>query len=61
MAVKTIAYSYWRSIQRGARTFASIPAELKPDVKTIARDDVAAGIFTAEQYETFIGEPFTVE
>ena len=29
MAVKTIAYSYWRSIQRGARTFASIPAELK--------------------------------
>ena len=47
MAVKTIAYSYWRSIQRGARTFASIPAELKPDVKTIARDDVAAGILTA--------------
>ena len=60
-AAKPTAYSYGRSIQRGPRTFASIPAELKPDVKTIARDDVAAGILTAEQYETFIGEPFTVE
>lgn len=61
MAVKTIAYSYWRSIQRGARTFASIPAELKPDVKTIAQNDVAVGALTAEQYETFIGEPLADE
>lgn len=61
MAVKTIAYSYWRSMQRGARTLADVPAELVNDVKTIAESEVASGSLSAEQYETLIGEPFPVE
>ena len=58
MAVKTIAYSYWRSIQRGVRAFASVPVELQNDVKAIAAEDV---VINADQYEQFIGEPLATE
>ena len=61
MAVKTIAYSYWRSIQRGVRACASVPVELQNDVKAIAAEDVANGVINADQYEQFIGEPLATE
>ena len=56
MAVKAIAHSYWRSIQRGSRTFASIPESVKEDVRTLARGDVENHVITPEEYEHYIGE-----
>ena len=60
MAVKAIAYSYWRSIKRGNRTFGSIPDSVKDDVRTLAQADVQNGVITAEQYEQYIGEHYPV-
>ena len=54
MAVKAIAYSYWRSIKRGNRTFGSIPDSVKDDVRTLAQADVQDGIITPEQYKQYI-------
>lgn len=59
MAVKPIAFSYWRRIKDGARTYDSVPETVKEDVRTLARQDVADGVITPEQYEEFIGEPYT--
>ena len=61
MAVKAIAHSYWRRIKDGARTYDSVPASVKEDVKTLAREDVDNGVITAEEYEEFIGEPYEEE
>ena len=60
MVVKAIAYSYWRSIKRGNRTFGSIPDSVKDDVRTLAQADVQEGVITAEQYEQYIGEHYPV-
>ena len=46
MAVKAIAYSYWRRIKAGARTFDSVSDSVKEDVVTLAREDVEKGIIT---------------
>ena len=54
MTVKAIAYSYWRSIKRGNRTFGSIPDSVKDDVRTLAQADVQAGVITPEQYKQYI-------
>ena len=54
MAVKAIAYSYWRSIKRGNRTFVSIPDSVKDDVRTLAQADVQDGVITPEQYKKYI-------
>ena len=59
MAVKAIAHSYWRSIKRGTRTFDSIPTSVRIDVHTLAKLDVQEGIITVEQYEQYIGEPYS--
>ena len=58
MAVKAIAYSYWRRIKAGARTFDKTPEELKEDVKALAKQDVESGVITAADYERLIGEPY---
>ena len=58
MAVKAIAYSYWRSIKRGNRTFGNIPDSVKDDVRTLAQADVQEGVISAEQYEQYIGEHY---
>lgn len=58
MTVKPIAYSYWRSIKRGARLFLDVPAGVQEDVRTAARQDVAKGGCTVEQYERLIGERY---
>ena len=60
MAIKAIAHSYWRRIKDGARTFESVPASVKDDVRTLAQADVQEGVITAEQYEQYIGEPYAV-
>ena len=59
MAVKAIAYSYWRSIKRGNRTFGSIPDSVKDDVRTLAKADVQEGVITPEEYEQYIVEPYS--
>ena len=58
MAIKAIAHSYWRSIKRGTRTFESIKGDVKDDVRTLAKADVANGEITAEEYKDYIGEDY---
>jgi hypothetical protein len=58
--MKAIAYSYWRSIKRGNRTFDSIPANVKDDVKTLAKQDVVDGVITEDEYKEYIGEAYNV-
>lgn len=60
MAVKAIAYSYWRRIKAGGRAFNSIPANVKDDVRILAQIDVADGVITADEYKEFIGEDYPV-
>lgn len=57
--MQAISFIYWRRIKAGTRTFASItdPA-VAAEVKTLAQQDVAAGVITAEEYQDLIGEPF---
>lgn len=67
MKIQPIAHSYWRSIQRGSRTFESIAAvkektgypEMQEQVRYLARTDVKNGVITEEAYEQFIGEAYT--
>lgn len=59
MAVKAIAYSYWRRIKAGARTFDQTPDELKDDVRTLAQEDVENGVISEADYERLIGEPYS--
>lgn len=56
--MKAITYSYWRSIKRGNRTFESIPANVKDDVKALAKQDVVDGVITADEYKEYIGEDY---
>lgn len=58
MAIKAIAYSYWRRIKDKARSFAATPATVKEDVKTLAQADVADGTISAEEYADLIGEAY---
>lgn len=58
--MKAIAYSYWRRIKDKARTFASIPASVKEDVRTLAGEDVESGVISRDDYEILIGEPYEV-
>lgn len=59
--MNAIAKVYWRSVQRGTRTFAAVPSELQQDVKTLARQAAAAGKISAEAYQQYIGEPYAEE
>lgn len=59
MAIKPIAYSYWRRIKANGRTYASVPASVKVDVKALAILDVQNGIITTDEYQTYIGKEYT--
>lgn len=59
MSIKAIAHSYWRSIKRGNRTFASIPNSVKDDVRTLAKTEVMENKITPDDYSQFIGETYT--
>lgn len=56
-----MAKIYWRTIKRGTRTFADIPAHLHDEVKELAKQDVVNGEITAEQYKELIGEEYKSE
>lgn len=56
--MNAIAKSYWRSIQRGARTFAAVPDSQKEAVRILARADVEAGLLDRTAYQEFIGEEY---
>lgn len=56
--MNAIAKSYWRSIQRGSRTFAAVPASQKEAVRVLARADVEAGLLDRAAYQDFIGEEY---
>lgn len=51
-----IAYSYWRRIKDNARKFASVPDNVKPDVRALAEADVENGVITEEQFQELIGD-----
>lgn len=59
--MKAIAHSYWRLIKSGKRTFESVKAEVKEDVRTLAKTDVENGVITAEEYYAYIGEVYVEE
>ncbi len=58
MAVKAIAHSYWRRIKADARTFESVPASVREDVRALAQTDVANNVITADEYASYIGEAY---
>lgn len=69
MAVKAIAYSYWRAIKRGTKDFqkdivksskASVKA-VADDIRYLAAQDVINGEITAEQYAEYLGEEYVAE
>lgn len=53
-----MAKIYWRTIKRGARTFAEVPSNLQEEVRALAKQDVIDGVITAEDYKKFIGEDY---
>ncbi len=59
--MKAIAHSYWRAIKRGVRTFESVKAEVKEDVRSLAQTDVKNGVITEDDYANYIGESYSAE
>lgn len=54
-----MAKIWWKKIKKGDVLFVECPSSLKAQVITLAKADVVNGVITAEQYEEFIGEPYT--
>lgn len=53
--IKSISYSYWRSIKRGKRLFNDIKdASIKKDVTILANEDLNNNIITQEQFEELL-------
>ena len=57
--VKPIAKSYWRLIKAGRKDMNTVPGSVKEDVLTLAKQDVADGVITPEQYKEFTGVEYT--
>ena len=55
-----MAKIYWRTIKRGTRTLAEVPANLKEEVKVLAKQDVINNVINEDQYKEFIGEDYIV-
>ena len=51
-----MAKIYWRNIKNGARTYASVPDQLKEAVKLLALADLEAGLITQEEYSLMVGD-----
>ena len=60
MTINPIARSYWRLIKAGTRTLISVPANVRPSVMELAKQDVDNNIITPEQYKEFIGLDYIV-
>lgn len=56
--MNAIAKSYWRSVRRGVRAFAAVPASQKEAVRVLARADVETGLLDRAAYQDFIGEEY---
>ena len=50
---------YWRTIKRGARTFESIPEELKEGVIALAKEEVKNNIISEALYKKYVGQEYT--
>ncbi len=62
MKVTAIAKIYWKQIKAGSKTYAAvIGADKKEQVKELAGQEVYDGTITPEEYEGYIGEPYTGE
>lgn len=59
--MKPIAKVYWRTVKRGTREYTYVPNELKEDVKSLAAQEVASGIISAEEYDKLIGNAYAKE
>ena len=52
----------WRNqIWLGNKKFSSCPQRYKADVERLMREDVAKGLYTAEEFEEKTGIPYIVE
>lgn len=62
MKVTAIAKIYWKQIKAGSKTYAAVIGDDKKEqVKELAGQEVYAGTITPEEYEGYIGEPYTGE
>lgn len=62
MKVTAIAKIYWKLIKAGSKTYdAVIGDDKKEQVKELAGQEVYDETITAEEYEQYIGEPYTGE
>lgn len=62
MKVTAIAKIYWKQIKAGSKTYAAVIGDDKKEqVKELAGQEVCDGTITPEEYEGYIGEPYTGE
>ena len=59
--MNAIAKSYWRSIQRGIRSFEAVPDSLKDEVRALACADVEAGVLARETWQDLTGGELSEE
>ena len=54
-----MAKIYWRTIKRGTRTLADVPANLHAEIKELAIEDVRNGVISKEFFKETFGEDYT--
>ena len=54
-----MAWVYYDLIKKGLKTFAQVNSRYKEAVKNLFKADVQNGAITEEQYEEYIGEPYS--
>ena len=67
MNIQSIANSYYRLIKAGRKTFDSLSTESKgifpsmqEQVEYLAKNEVADGVITADDYEKYTGEEYEI-
>lgn len=62
MKITAIAKIYWKQIKADSKTYAQVlGADKQEQVKELAGQDVYDTVITPEEYEGYIGEPYTGE
>lgn len=54
-----MAKIYWRTIKRGTRTIEDVPANLRDEIKELAKSDVKKGVISEDDYNKIFGENYT--
>lgn len=54
-----MAKIYWRTIKRGTRTIADVPANLRDEIKQLAKKDVKEGVISKNEYKKIFGEDYS--